>query len=186
MLELRALYEGLGRSAPADVMARMETALARGEKTLALEGLRSAFEAGDYAGVLERSTDMEGLGLSDAERADVEARRAEAERRLAAELWNWSQARDREFEMLTITLDEARRMLDHYGLIIRHAPREEAAYRTTRTLFRAAAAQLRLGRAGEAKVLIEQLRTEHPESSLLGYPSFTRFEERLAAALERE
>jgi hypothetical protein len=186
LLELRALYESLGRAAPADLIARMEAGMTRGEKSIALERLRRAFTEGDYEAVLELASAMEGLELTESESAEIDARRAEAERLLAAELWTWSQALDREFEMVTISLDDARLMLDHYNLIIRHAPRQESVYRTTRTLFRAAAAELRLGRAAEARALIQRLRADFPESSLLRYPSFVRFEERLAAALDQE
>lgn len=185
MLEFRALYEGLGRTAPADVTQRMEAALGRTEKSIALRELTAAFEARDYEAVLKTAPAVEAMNLSQAELAEVRARRGEAERLLGAELWNWSQERDQQFETLAVPLEDARRMVEGFELIIRHAPPAEATYRTTHSLFRAAAAYLRLGEAEEARQLVERLKRDFPESSVLRYPAFERFEARLKAESER-
>lgn len=185
MLEFRALYEGLGRAAPSDITQKMEAALGHTERALAMREITAAFEARDYELVLERAPSVEAMSLSDAERAEVRARRDEAERRLGAQLWEWSQERDQQFETLNLSLEDARRMIERFELIIRHAPPAEATYRTTHTLFRAAAAHLRLGRAAEAKALVDRLRRDFPDSSVARYPAFARFEARLGAELER-
>lgn len=185
LVEFRALYESLGRTAPEDITARMQAAVQQTEREIALQNLEAAFESGDYARVLNLAPQVAAMELSEARRVEVEARRSDAERLLAEEMWDWSQARDQAFETLSIPLEEARRMIEGYPLILKHAPPAEATFRTTHTLFRAAAAYLRLGQAEQAKVLIERLKGEYPESSVLGYAAFGRFETRLAAALER-
>lgn len=185
LAEFKALYETLGRTAPEEITARMEAAIQQTERAIALEGLENAFEAGDYARVLDLAPKVAGMELSDARRAEVEARRADAERLLAEELWDWSQARDQDFETLNIALEEARRMVERYPLILKHAPAAEATFRTTHTLFRAAAAYLRLGQPEQAQALIQRLKSEYPDSAVLRYAAFGRFEDRLTAALER-
>lgn len=182
---LRAVYEGLGRTAPADVTAKMEAAVADAEKKIAVRTFHDAFDARDYEQALELAAAAEQSAPDDAARADVRARRDEAERLLGGQLWNWSEGLDREFETLTVSLEDARRMAGKYGLILRHAPAAESTYRATHTLFRAAASELRLGNAAGAQALVARLKSEYPDSAVLKYTAFRRFEERLAEALKR-
>ncbi len=185
LVEFKSFYEGLGRTAPEDITRKMEAQVQQTERAIALQNLKSAFQAGEYERVLRLAPELASLDLTGPQEAEVKAQREDAERLLAVELWDWSQERDQDFETLNLSLEDARRMIEFYPLIIRHAPPAEATFRTTHSLFRAATAHLRLGQAEQAKGLLDRLRTDYPESAVLGYPAFRRVQERLAAELAR-
>lgn len=185
LAEFRALYESLGRTAPEEITARMEAAVRRTERQIALQQLETAFEDENYERVLELAPEVAAMDLTEPRRAELKARRADAERLLAEELWDWSQARDQDFETLNISLEEARRMIERYPLILKHAPPAESLFRTTHTLFRTAAAYLRLGQPVKAREMVDRLKNEYPGSAVLDYAAFGRFEARLAEALDR-
>lgn len=182
--EVASLFEELGKPRPGKLLGELGREILEVESESRLATLVAARDGGRYEamlGILDEA-DPNAWTSRDAKRAST--LREEAERAIAEATWRWSSTdeMDRKFEDVKISQGDARRMIDYYELVIRYAPDEERAYRTTRALFRTASAHKMLGETAKAKDFMRRLKSEYPDSKLLGYPAVRKFEARLENA----
>ncbi len=163
--QIRDLYADAGRRAPIELMETLDArvrAVASGRRFAEVTAL---FEREAFEELIEATDDLKASDWTAGQLIELKSQRNEAIGRFVAELWHWSESMDGKFESVTVTREQAMRMARHFKLAYENT-RTEEAYRKPRLLFRAAAANLRLGDFEQAGELIGRLESEYPASNL--------------------
>lgn len=182
--EISSLFEELGKPRPGKLLGQLESEILEVESEARLATLVAARDGGQYEKMLGILNEADPNSWTSRDAKQASALRDDAERAIAKATWQWSNTdeMDRKFEDVKISQGDARRMIDYHELVIRYAPDEERAYRTTRTLFRTASAYKMMGETARAIDFMTRLKSEYPGSKLLGYSAVRKFEARLENA----
>jgi tetratricopeptide (TPR) repeat protein len=181
LTEMRLTYEGAGRPAPASRLAALQADLNGAAEAQRLAQVHAAFAEKRWEDFLKVTQDLDRLSSDTVERAKLKAQRTQALRNFVQASYDWMEARDTQFELGSISSDDAAKMLRIYPQVLENLPKS-LKYAQAPILFYAASSHLRLGQAAQAKELLARIKKDYPKSYIL--KSAAKFEKRYAEKLK--
>lgn len=178
LVQIEALYSGIDRKPPPDLLAPLRQKIEDAQRTRKFELVRRSYEERNWEGLLERTNDIDKAGWNEEQRKLLGAWRREALDEFSRGFWDWSQSLDVQFETGRITHEQALRMIDNFELVLDPLG---TAFKRSHILFRAAAAYFyKLSDRAKAAELIARLEKQYPEAKIVQYKAYKDFKKKIA------